>query len=675
MPEVVSTVLFAASLQHLLVPKVWSTDFSDPVIEAAYVAETFLSSCWHFVAFCGVAVVILATAMAAFPESSTELLISIICWVACLYGRLWLHSKPDQLRARLLCGRAINGLSIAGWATVLVCLHLQPQLPGSIGATFIVALVWILVPIYQRLFAMHSVHRLVWVASNCAGFVALPSRSVLGQPAEALVSCGALLLGELCAFSLETQWRKAYLRSRANTQEAVLRMSEEVASYVFHELRNDTNASMGVFESIVDAVASGKASLDPELTSMVNEGRVHARHAALVISNMLNFAKLRAGQLELELQTFDLRLLVDDTIAMVRHLLHETPEVSLVVVAPPSMHVVGAAFEVQQILLNLLSNACKHTKNGHVKLTVEDVACANPLANGNTAAEASAAPVTTLRFSVADTGSGVSATRKSSLLEGFFMEWHGGPTGHMGDGLSGIRAGSGLGLPLCCSLLRLMGSSLEFHEPEQGSGAVFSFVTSLQSVPTESRGAPERDSAIGVGSVAACRLRSSAPSATPAAPLLSPHPPALVPLKPTASSGLTTFRLLVADDMGINRRLLKLKLGRVLASPEVVEVETGEAALETLLSCTVGFDLVILDELYGGEDLVRGLEVTRRVRANRVRSRAGDPVPIIGCTGNSKSQHDIEAIASGQVCVWGKPQPTVEEMHEQLSLLLHCGDC
>jgi hypothetical protein len=114
----------------------------------------------------------------------------------------------------------------------------------------------------------------------------LPSRSVLGQPAEALVSCGALLLGELCAFSLETQWRKAYLRSRANTQEAVLRMSEEVASYVFHELRNDTNASMGVFESIVDAVASGKASLDPELTSMVNEGRVHARHAALVISNM-----------------------------------------------------------------------------------------------------------------------------------------------------------------------------------------------------------------------------------------------------------------------------------------------------------------------------------------------------------------------------------------------------
>ena len=66
-----------------------------------------------------------------------------------------------------------------------------------------------------------------------------------------------------------------------------------MAGYVFHELRNDTNATVGVLECTIKAVENSSATLPPELISMVYETRVHARHATQVIMNILDYSKVR----------------------------------------------------------------------------------------------------------------------------------------------------------------------------------------------------------------------------------------------------------------------------------------------------------------------------------------------------------------------------------------------
>ena len=311
-----------------------------------------------------------------------------------------------------------------------------------------------------------------------------------------------------------------------------------------------------------------------------------------------------------------------------------------------------------------LSNACKQTQHGSVTLNVEvlpleaNAQLASMCADG----AAEAAQKLCLRFSVADTGPGVPPSRRSAI----FREWSGGPSGRVGR----MHAGSGLGLPLCCALLEKMGSQLELTDPPHGSGAIFAFELSLRAV-----------------------------ASTQLQPPMQPAPQVQPPTQPAAGEtaigpggtalwpSTTGLRVLIADDAKLNRILLRNNLTKVLASEmsvEIVEVETGEAALELLLApfaqptpgsqaCAGGggFDIAFLDEIYGAGDnpleRLEGTEVTRRVRAHGVKGRRGGLLPIVGCTGNAGAGHTALALASGQNFVWGKPIPSQLEMRQQLA--------
>ena len=83
-----------------------------------------------------------------------------------------------------------------------------------------------------------------------------------------------------------------------------------------------------------------------------------------------------------------------------------------------------------------------------------------------------------------------------------------------------------------------------------------------------------------------------------------------------------------------------------------------------------GFDVVFLDDTFG-DNLLRGLDVTRELRARGAVSRSGGALPIIGLTGNAgHAGHNEAALAAGQNLVWGKPQPAAEQMRQQLDKLL-----
>ena len=121
----------------------------------------------------------------------------------------------------------------------------------------------------------------------------------------------------------------------------------------------------------------------------------------------------------------------------------------------------------------------------------------------------------------------------------------------------------------------------------------------------------------------------------------------------------------------MNRALLKARLSQILKQADFAEAETGEEALEKLTASVAGtggsFDIAILDEIYGDLPL-RGLDVTKEVRARGITSRTEQPVVIIGFTGNAGlSEHTSAALAAGQNIVWPKPQPSADQMSQDLS--------
>ena len=409
---------------------------------------------------------------------------------------------------------------------------------------------------------------------------------------------------------------------------------------------------------LVEAVETGTATLPSELREMVFDSLVHTQHATQVISNILDYSKLRTGKFVLQSMAFELPSLVATATVMVRHLLVSKPHVKLVTHLPSGTRqqvaglLLGAPFHYQQILLNLLSNACKHTERGTITLTVDDVI------TGIKSDPTTAATHRTLRFSVADTGPGVPPERRALI----FQEWGGGPSGAGSTNMAGVHAGSGLGLPLCCALLQHMGSALELAAPAEGTGAIFSFVLTLERAATSD--AP-----------ATAPPNGAATQATPRA--VTTPPPLLIGRKGSADMPI---RMLIADDIKINRSLLVMQLRKVVANPVFVEVDTGEAALASLNTSADGdgvdkdatisnFDVAFLDEVYG-EGKISGLDVSRELRARSVMARTGGPLPIVGCTGNAGPAYNEDAIAKGQNLVWGKPYPSVKQMHEQLAELL-----
>ena len=249
---------------------------------------------------------------------------------------------------------------------------------------------------------------------------------------------------------------------RVREQRGELAAQEQLASYLFHELRNDQNAQAGVFDVV--AAAPGAEPLGVDVRELVAEGQAHAAHAARVIRNMLDFTKLRAGKLTLDVKSFELRALLDGCVLLVRHLARTRPRVALEVDAPAAvggaLWLLGASEMLEQVLLNLLTNAIKYTESGFVRLQAQALQCNR---DGLMPPRGGDAQTCTLRFTVEDSGSGISPDSVSRIFAPFEQ---------------GYQPGTGLGLPLCTGLVRLMGGSLELDSPPAG-GAAFSFCATL----------------------------------------------------------------------------------------------------------------------------------------------------------------------------------------------------
>jgi GAF domain-containing protein len=218
----------------------------------------------------------------------------------------------------------------------------------------------------------------------------------------------------------------------------------QFVSSVSHELRTPLNAIIGLTDMLVTNAARFGTEKAKEPLQRVHRAGTHLLG---LINQVLDLSKIEAGKLELNPQTVELSPLIEEVIGTARELAQQNKN-RLIVEAQENLGALNAdSMRLKQILLNLLSNACKFTKRGEVALRARQVV------DGRTWIE----------LAVADTGIGMTPVQQAKLFEEF-TQADASTAQHFG--------GTGLGLAISRKLARMMGGDVTVTS-EPGKGSVF----------------------------------------------------------------------------------------------------------------------------------------------------------------------------------------------------------
>jgi signal transduction histidine kinase len=215
-------------------------------------------------------------------------------------------------------------------------------------------------------------------------------------------------------------------------------------SSMSHELRTPLNAIIGLTDMMVTNAArfGTEKALEP-LRRVHNAGT----HLLGLINQVLDLSKIEAGKLELAPERVNLAPLIDEVIGTARQLAEQNKNRLVVDAAENLGSLVVDPMRLRQILLNLLSNACKFTKEGEVRLR----ACR--VGNGHE----------TIELAVADTGIGMTGEQLGKLFQEFSQA----------EAATAKKyGGTGLGLAITRKLARMMGGDVTVAS-EPGKGSVF----------------------------------------------------------------------------------------------------------------------------------------------------------------------------------------------------------
>ncbi len=307
--------------------------------------------------------------------------------------------------------------------------------------------------------------------------------------------------------------------------------ASEQATSMSHELRTPLNAIIGYSEILFeDAQSAGRESEMVDLRKIQDAGK----HLLGLIDNILDLSKIEAGKMTLYLETFELRPMIDSVAATVTALAKKTGNVLVVNCADEVGTIHSDLTKVRQILFNLLSNACKFTRNGTITLAA--------LRDTNEA-------VDWIEFQVRDTGIGMTTDQQAKVFEAFSQA---------DASTARTYGGTGLGLAITKSFCRLMGGDVTLTS-EAGKGTTFTV-----RLPAVTRAASD--------TVSAAEKRSEGPQVTE---------PEHAPI------------VLVVDDDPNARELLSRHLQR--GGYAVRVAANGEEAMQ--LARTLQPDVVTLDAL------------------------------------------------------------------------------
>jgi signal transduction histidine kinase/CheY-like chemotaxis protein len=208
-----------------------------------------------------------------------------------------------------------------------------------------------------------------------------------------------------------------------------------------HELRTPLNAIIGYSEMLEEEASEvGQQDFIPDLQKI----RASGHHLLHLINSVLDLSKVEADKMELHPETFDVAQLIEEVANIVRPLAKKNGDV-LDVVCPADIGTLNTDLtKLRQVLLNLLSNACKFTERGTVTLAVER-------GDGR------------IQFFVRDTGIGMTETQQERLFQAFSQ---------VDSSVSQRYGGTGLGLAISRRFCQMMGGDVTV-DSVQGQGSTF----------------------------------------------------------------------------------------------------------------------------------------------------------------------------------------------------------